>query len=44
MKPNAKIMAVAVMVAAAYNTSVTSESNELAQAAKFARADMKGEL
>lgn len=44
MKPNTKIMAVAVIIATAYHTSVNIESDELAQAAKYALADMKGEL
>ena len=44
MKPNTKILAVAMMIAAAYNTSVKSENVELMQAAKYALADMQGEL
>mgnify|MGYP004497332555 FL=1 len=44
MKPNTKLMAVAMIIATAYNTSVKSENVELMQAAKYALADMRGEL
>lgn len=44
MKANAKLMAAAVIIAAAYNTSVKSENVENNRAAKYALADMKGEL
>lgn len=44
MKPNTKFLAVAVIIATAYNTSATSENIELMRAAKYALADMKGEL
>lgn len=41
---NKKYVALAMIIATAYNTSVKSESVELAMAAKFALADMEGEL
>lgn len=44
MKANTKLMATAVIIAAAYNTSVKSENVEINRAAKYALADMKGEL
>lgn len=44
MKPNTKLLAVAVIIANAYNTSVKSENVELVQAAKYALADMRSEL
>lgn len=44
MKPNTKLMAVAVIIATAYNVSEQTEYTELAKAAKYALADMKGEL
>lgn len=44
MRVNTKIMAVAVIIATAYHTSVSEQSEELARAAKCALADMRGEL
>lgn len=44
MKTNSKYMAMAVIIATAYNTSVKSENVEINRAAKFTLADMKGEL
>lgn len=44
MKVSNKYMAMAMIIAAAYNTSVKSENVEMNRAAKFALADMKDEL
>lgn len=41
---NKKYVALAIIIATTYNTSVKSESVELAKAAKFALADMEDEL
>lgn len=41
---NVKLMAVAMIIAAAYNTSVKSENVAMARAAKYALLDMEGEL
>ena len=37
-------MAVAMIIATVYNTNVKSENVEMNRAAKFALADMRGEL
>lgn len=45
MKPTIKTtIAMAMIIATAYNTGVKSERVELAKAAKCALADMRGEL